>query len=185
MNRPALSPSSCTKAPITGSGVSRLSYSGRPKPKQKSKRPIPLPRDGQVDETWLEAQLYESGRTLMALVVKGVRPMGYFSVQLDTLPDVRADYSDPAASTRFTPGPRAISEMDAVLDWINEALYGARLTEVRRAVFYRMLTKPRTGRPLYSWRRLGEQLGCNKDTARGRWNDGVKILTDSARRRSL
>ncbi len=163
---------------------SRHSFTGGPKTRAKTKRPIPMPADGQVDERWLESLLYDSGEVLMALVVKGVRPVGYFSVQLDTMPNVSTDYADKQARLRRIPSPKEISDMDAVLDWINDALYGASLTEVRRAIFYRMLVKPKTGRPLYPWRKLGEELGCNKDTARGRWNDGVRILTASAKRRA-
>ena len=173
-------PSSANSSYLPGK---RLSFTGGPKPKQRSKRPIPLPKDDQIDQQWIEGLLYDSGEVLMALVIKGVRPMGYFSIQLDTLPDVTSDYSNKEARLRRIPSPKEISDMDAVLDWINEALYGASLTEVRRTVFYRMLVKPKTGRPLYPWRKLGEQLGVSKDTARGRWNDGVRILTASAKRR--
>jgi hypothetical protein len=176
-------PSPFTSSTFTPSS-NRLSFTGGPKTVAKTKRPIPLPSDGIVDDRWLESLLYDSGEVLMSLVVKGVRPMGYFSVQLDTMPNVTTDYSDKEARLRRIPSPREISDMDAVLDWINDALYGASMTEVRRAIFYRMLVKPRTGRPLYPWRRLGEQLGCNKDTARGRWNDGVRILMASADRQA-
>ena len=176
-------PATARPAPFPSSG-NRLSFTGGPKARKAYKRPIPLPRDGIVDNAWTEELLYETGEVLMALVVKGVRPMGYFSAQLDTMPNAASDYADKQTSIRRIPTPAEISDMDAVLDWINEALYGASLTEVRRAVFYRMLVKPKTGRPLYTWRKLGDQLTVSKDTARGRWNDGVRILTASAGRRT-
>lgn len=140
----------------------------------------------QFEASAVEAALYAAGRTLMALPARGCRPAGFRCSMPDILPqalaaEFGADYllrAEPSRSRVPVPPPAAISAMDQALSWIG-LLPGATDLEVktRQLVWARCLVSPRTDRNLYSWKQLGEMLGCSDKTAKTRWIDAVAVIT--------
>ncbi len=91
--------------------------------------------------------------------------------------------AEPSRSRVPVPPPAAISAMDQALSWIR-LLPGDTDLEVktRKLVWARLLVSPRTDRNLYSWKRLGDMLGCTDKTAKTRWIDAVAGITAALNR---
>lgn len=103
------------------------------------------------------SRLQDAGRTLMALWVHGVRPAGYGSGMPEyghDEEDMRDQLPDPDKIDQ--PGARAVSDMDRVLEWVR--LIPDSKLHWRRVVGYRMLTNPRTDKPVMSWKRIALEL---------------------------
>jgi hypothetical protein len=72
------------------------------------------------------------------------------------------------------PSPAAVSEMDRVLGWVS--LIPQEKFVIRRVVQCRALVNPRTGRHVYSWRKLAAFLRCDLRAAQ-RWHvEGIATI---------
>ena len=134
---------------------------------------------GQYTSEGVELRLYEAGRALIALRVSGCWPAGFRSSMPELVREVVESYG--RGEVEFRPSPptaREISAMDQALSWI-KLLPGRNSDEVRtrRLVCARMLCSPRSDRPLYSWRRLGEMLGVSHTSAKTAFLSAVSVIT--------
>jgi hypothetical protein len=72
------------------------------------------------------------------------------------------------------PSPAAVSEMDRVLGWVS--LIPQERFVIRRVVQCRALVNPRTGRHVYSWRKLATFLRCDLRAVQ-RWHaEGIATI---------
>lgn len=127
----------------------------------------------------VETRLYEAGRALIALRVAGCWPAGYRSSMPEFVREVVESYGRGEADFRPSPpSARDISAMDQALSWV-KLLPGHNSDQVRtrRLVCARMLCSPRSDRPLYSWRRLGEMLGVSHTSAKTTFLLAVSAIT--------
>ena len=132
----------------------------------------------------LEAELRRAMRALQALRVPGLWPAQYKSGMPDVLRDVEdLRYADAGEGLRFRPGAREIARMDLVLSWV--LLIPASRPEVRRAVALRSLNHPLSERPVLSWRRIGELLGCHHSQAERWFDKGIAHMTVALARPGL
>ena len=119
----------------------------------------------------------------MALRVGGCWPAGFRS----GMPEFLRELEDMKyAETGFAvpvPAPAKVSSMDRAFTWIR-LLPAKTETEImlRKLVWARCLVSPRTDRPIYSWKRLGEVIGCSENTAKTRWIDAVARITAALNR---
>ena len=124
------------------------------------------------DFALVSARLSEAGMTLMALHVAGIGPAGYRSFW-PAVEGAEADDRHPPA-----PRPRKITEMDEALGWI--ALIPADQTTLRKLVGARALSRPHplSGHPvaIFSWRVLGERMGCSHVAAKTWWIGAVELI---------
>lgn len=132
----------------------------------------------------LEAELQRAMRALQALRVPGLWPAQYRSGMPDVLRDVEdLRYADAGEGLRFQPSAREIARMDLVLSWV--LLIPMSRPEVRRAVALRSLNHPMSERPVLSWRRIGELLGCHHATAERWFDQGIAHMTVALARPGL
>jgi hypothetical protein len=126
----------------------------------------------------VQALLYEAGRALMALRVPGCWPSAIRSGMPECLRDAEDLRYAEAEFTPAQPSPRQVSAMDRSLSWIR-LLPGQTEVEinVRKLVWARCLVSPRTDRPIYSWKRLGDMVGCTENTAKTRWLRALDLIT--------
>jgi hypothetical protein len=139
---------------------------------------ILAPPDGApFDRLFVKAHLAAAGGTLIALPATGTMPSRYRvawpeivrSVE-DLAEKIEGDDGRPA-----TPTAQAISEMDAAIAWV--ALLG-NATQTRRLVWLRLMVNPLTDRYIWSWRKLEDRIGLNKDTLMRRHANGLdRIVT--------
>ena len=120
--------------------------------------------------------LYRAGETLMTLQVSGLGPAPIRSgmpVPLDAVSDVRRPPP---------PSARRISEMDQVLTWVQ--LIPEQRMALRRLVNARCLCRPTVDgpEPLFTWRQLGDQLGCSHTTARAWFTDAAGLIAAALNR---
>lgn len=117
---------------------------------------------------FVAGQLGRAGMTLLAMHITGVRPAGMRGYW-PAIPGAICDDGRPAP-----PSARRISEMDQALGWI--VLIPEDQARLRRLVGARALISPRTEKPIFSWRVLGEQLGCHHNTAKTLWLEAIEII---------
>ena len=115
----------------------------------------------------------------MALNVPGCRPSGartWWPTVLHNSAEAYG-YTEEDMPIR-APSARAITRMDEALGWIRlipldparagsgdlHSRHGGAI--LRRIVECRCLVNPRSGRHVFSWRRLGDHLSCNHEAAR-------------------
>ena len=120
--------------------------------------------------------LYRAGETLMTLQVSGLCPAPIRSgmpVPLGAVSDARR-WPPPSA--------RRISEMDQVLTWVQ--LIPAERMTLRRLVNARCLCRPTLDgpEPLFTWRQLGDQLGCSHTSARAWFTDAAGLIAAALNR---
>lgn len=122
-----------------------------------------------VDAEYVIACLEDAGRTLYALPFpkNAAPPRSAKSGHPDVLREVMEAYGwdrdlqvKPAVPSRFE-----ISRMDEVYEWLRFVANPTR----KRLVFARSIVNPVQERHLYSWRRLGNALGCDHKAAQ-RWH---------------
>ncbi len=127
----------------------------------------------------LVALLEAAGRTLMSAAVRGLRPGGVRSFWPEILRSAEEIASADVLPARGpTPSAGAITAMDTAHAWIRlipldpprpgacerHSPHGGAM--LRRIVWARSLVHPVTGRHVYSWRKLGQHLGCSHESAR-------------------
>lgn len=136
----------------------------------------PLPLDVEQLQTLLEA----AGETLMRLAVRRTYPAGFRQYWPDVLHEVMEAYGYTEEDMPIAPPrPRQVSAMDEAFGWVlahippdpphrGEAeLYsrhGGAVT--RRLILMRALISPRSGRNVFSLRRLAKALHCSPEAAR-------------------
>lgn len=138
-----------------------------------------LRRDEPTPAEILQARLEEAGATLMALAVRGVRPAQIRSAHPEVVHEAIEAYGWTEEDMPFAaPSARAITRMDEAFGWIalltldpGRPGSGERWSRhgpamYRRLILSRSYTNPRTGRHVFSWRRLGRVLGTSQETAR-------------------
>ena len=128
--------------------------------------------DRPLDGDYVAERLAEAGMTLLALHVGGMRPAGFRSFW----PAVEGAEAD--GRWEAAPSPRRISEMDQALGWIG--LIPEDQVGLRRLVGARTLCRRHweDGRPepIFSWKTLGEQMGCSDGAAKRRWEKGIALI---------
>lgn len=123
----------------------------------------------------VKAALYSAGETLMALRVARCYPAGYRSC----MPEYLREPGDKAETDFVCPQPnsRAVSAMDKTLAWIDllpgHTDYQQR---IRRLVLARLLVSPRTGAPVFGWRRLAARFGCSHTHAERLWDHAAATI---------
>jgi hypothetical protein len=124
-------------------------------------------------------RLQEAGRTLLSMPGSGCFPAGYRNNWPQVVHAALDAYREEEIDQ---PGARDVTRMDEALRWIafiplqpgrqgsgeTWSRHGGAL--VRRVVMMRSLINPRTGREIWSARRIGEALGTSH-TQVGRWYD--------------
>ncbi len=85
----------------------------------------------------------------------------------------------PARERLLAPSRAAIAKMEEALGWLS--LLPAPPSPVRKAVQFRILTSPRTGRPQLTWPEIGQRLGCSHTHARTLTMEGVEIIAAGLR----
>ena len=114
------------------------------------------------------SRLYRAGATLMALQVRGVKPAGFGSCMPTPLGTI-ADDLRPAP-----PSSQRISDMDQVLTWVQ--LIPESRMDLRKVLNAHCLCSPLTGKPIFSFRKIGAQLGVSHVTVRSYWLEAVGII---------
>jgi hypothetical protein len=134
-----------------------------------------LPAPGHFTTEYVAAVLERAGQTLLCLPIAGARPSGYRSNMPDIVREVTEAYGYSDEMVRPpVPSPAAISEMDRVLGWVS--LIPQERFVIRRVVQCRALVNPRTGRHVYSWRKLAIFLHCDLRAAQ-RWHaEGIATI---------
>lgn len=134
-----------------------------------------LPTPGEFTADCVAAALERAGRTLLSLPITGARPSGYRSNMPEIVREVTEAYGYSEEMARPpVPSPAAVSEMDRVLGWVS--LIPQDKFVIRRVVQCRALINPRTGRHIYSWRKLGTFLHCDLRAAQ-RWHaEGIATI---------
>jgi hypothetical protein len=154
---------------------------------------LPMPEDADH----VIALLEDAGRTLMCQHVPGCRPAGMRS----WWPPVVQAYEDAYGYTAADlppplPSAREVSAMDRAHDWIRLipldrprrgsgdlwSRHGG--AQLRRVVWLRSLVNPRTGRLMFSWKRLGDALGCSHEAVRQWHARGIDIILGALHRQA-
>lgn len=166
MRHVSIRPSDPTTAPAVTGIAAVLPIMGRC-------QPLPL------DTEQLGLSLNAAGEALMRLAVRGTRPAGYRQYWPEIVQEVMDAYGyTPEDLPVSPPSSRQISAMDEALGWVDfipldpprrseaelYSRHGGAVT--RRLVLMRCLISPRTGRPIYSLRRLAKVLHCSPEAAR-------------------
>lgn len=135
-----------------------------------------LPIPGDFTAEYVTAAFEHAGQTLLSLPITGARPAGFRSNMPEIVRQVAEAYAaNPEELRPATPSARAISEMDKVLNWVS--LIPQDKFVLRRVIQCRALVSPRTGRHVYSWRKLATFLRCDREAAQ-RWHaQGIAMIT--------
>jgi hypothetical protein len=130
-------------------------------------------------EELVVARLEDAGRVLLTLPVRG------HSTHLRTgHPEVVHGAIEAYGWHTATPRPalpsaERISKMDEALSWIS--LIPVTRVALRRVIGRRMLVHPLNDRHLYSWRKIGRELGISHHTAESWHGDGVGMIAVALR----
>lgn len=125
------------------------------------------------------ATLERAGRTLLAMGLRG-HSLGMRSWWPDVVHDRADAYGWTGEQVRApVPEPRVISEMDEAYRWVEMIDSPVR----RRIVLARSLVNPVTERHLYSWRRIGQRLGCDHKAAQLWHRQGIEMIVSGLARR--
>lgn len=135
---------------------------------------------GSISTDLYDAQLVidtlaDAGKTLVALWVRGVRPAGYGS----GMPEYGHDEEDlkdqmPDPDKIAQPNASQVTQMDKVLEWVK--LIPESKASWRRVLGYRMLTDPRTDRPLMRWERIALEVKADKAACKRIYEAGVDLI---------
>ncbi len=158
-------------------------------PAAPSRRFLPRAVEPPEDVEHLGALLEWAGAVEVARRGVRLRPAGYRCMMPEPLPDPSESYGW-AEEELPPPIPSAgnASRSEAILGWIDlipldpgRPGTGERWSRhggamLRRLVRARSMCDPRTGKNLFSWRRLGRELGCSHEHAR-RWHaQGLDVV---------
>jgi hypothetical protein len=108
--------------------------------------------------------------TLLELRAAGVRPARHRSFW----PEVEGPVAETLHAAR--PCEKHIAATDEALGWIG--LIPEEQHKLRKLVGARALTNPRTEKPVFSWKTLGDQLGLSEVTAKTWWTAGIGMIVD-------
>ena len=135
-----------------------------------------------LDATYIIAELEDAGRTLMTMPHKGYTTTCRTS-GLDFVREAIEAYGWETAVTRPAIPPSAkIDRMDTVLAWISLIPSGRFV--LRRVVGCRALINPVTDRHVFSWRRLGNTIGCSHEAVRLWHGQGIDLIISALARRA-
>ena len=126
----------------------------------------PITRPGgleYVDAAYLKTRLEEAGQTLLALPGTGTRPSQYKVAWPEMVQQVwEAAKSDEDEARYPVPSAAAITSMDEAFRWI--PLIGEHAVQTKRLIWLRLLVRPMSEKHLWSWRKLENRLGLNRET---------------------
>ncbi len=136
---------------------------------------------GFVDYSFIRSKIESAGKTIMMLPSTGVWPMGYRTC----LPDYNYDFSDlieaPKANSPvlIRPTRHQLDEMAEVQEWLvglSKYCADRQITHVARITALAMLHRPRSGKRVYSFRKLGEQFDQSHTTIQKWYGDGIRAM---------
>jgi hypothetical protein len=150
----------------------------------------------------LTARLEAAGTALLGLQVKGIRPAGFRSNMPEVVHTLEESYGWEELTEADLPIPvpsaRSITAMDEALAWVQAAIPldtarpGSGLKHayhggavLRRLVLARSLVDPRTGRNVFSWRRLAKVFHCSPESARQWHARGLDLILAHLRRQRI
>lgn len=126
------------------------------------------PPDGSAfTADFVKAHLVSAGTTLLCLPHTGTRPAGFRTAWPEVAHNFWEAYQDDL-SDRPMRFPRASSGAISAMDYVFRVwvpLVGTpHAVQTRRIILLRSLMNPLTERHMWSWRRLQERTGLNRDT---------------------
>ena len=123
---------------------------------------------------YVARRLDEAGLTLARMRVSG-HGTGMRSYWPELVRQVFHDEAPPVSASIPAPAANAISQMDETFRWL--ALLPSDPSRLRTVVLKRLIVSAITEKHRYSWRRLGDLLGCDHKTAK-RWHaDAIAHLS--------
>ncbi len=124
----------------------------------------------EYDSDYVEAHLYEAGKSIIRLSVKGIYPSQFASV----LGQMYTADEHPTAHERMPQNePDNIKHMELVERWVRTIDN----VMIRRTIYLRMLVSPLNERHRYSWRKIGVMLKCSHTQAKTNFELGLSKLS--------
>jgi hypothetical protein len=128
------------------------------------------------DYTFVEECLYDAGKAFMRLSAHGTRPhlrtTPLFEFLVHCVHEAY-NYNHPTPPRQYN-----TTKQTSHMEQMEEFALMIPETHVRRVILMRMLTKPESDRPIYSWRAIARRLKCNDKTAKTWWKKGVKQIAE-------
>ncbi len=121
------------------------------------------------DTAYVESHLYEAGKSIIRLSVKGIYP-SQFACALGTM--YTADEHPTLHESMPQNEQHNIKHMELVEGWVRQIDSEV----IRRTIHLRMLVSPLNDRHRYSWRKIGAMLKCSHTQAKSNFEVGLSKL---------